>query len=229
MVLTLFSGITSGTGLYFLSESAARVQGRHASFFAVSQLTWPSAAMWFDTAIAIKCFGVAVSYLIIIGDLLPLVGLFSHAKSAPMRFISPTCTYCYYTQVVLAFASEPIADTSLLLDRRLWILVVMAILAPLSYLRTLDALRHISALAIVSVIYLCAIVVYHYFTPGLLPKPEQVDLWHITPGIFSKLPVFIFAFTCHQNVSGVVKEITRKTHVKLHLLFGDRFSPCITS
>lgn len=203
MVLTLFSGITSGTGLYFLSESAARVQGRHASFFAVSQLTWPSAAMWFDTAIAIKCFGVAVSYLIIIGDLLPLVGLFSHAKSAPMPFISHPHAHIIIIihQVVLAFASEPIADTSLLLDRRLWILVVMAILAPLSYLRTLDALRHISALAIVSVIYLCAIVVYHYFTPGLLPTPEQVDLWHITPGIFSKLPVFIFAFTCHQNVS----------------------------
>ncbi|KAI7877128.1 hypothetical protein K492DRAFT_166391 [Lichtheimia hyalospora FSU 10163] len=194
MVLTLFSGITSGTGLYFLSESAARVQGRHASFFAVSQLTWPSAAMWFDTAIAIKCFGVAVSYLIIIGDLLPLV--------------------------VLAFASEPIADTSLLLDRRLWILVVMAILAPLSYLRTLNALRHISALAIVSVVYLCAIVVYHYFTPGLLQKPEHVDLWHITPGIFSKLPVFIFAFTCHQNIFTVhneLKDNSRRSMIKVIL------------
>lgn len=133
-------------------------------------------------------------------------------------------------QVVLAFASEPIADTSLLLDRRLWILVVMAILAPLSYLRTLNALRHISALAIVSVIYLCAIVVYHYFTPGLLQKPEQVDLWHITPGIFSKLPVFIFAFTCHQNVSGTSCQGDSQKLTCIRICFPEnRFLLCITS
>ena len=34
-------------------------------------MTYPNAAVLFDAAIAIKCFGVAVSYLIIIGDLMP--------------------------------------------------------------------------------------------------------------------------------------------------------------
>ena len=76
MIFTLISGIASGTGLYFLSESADRVEGRHASVFAVAQLTYPGAAVWFDTAIAIKCFGVAVSYLIIIGDIMPQVRKF---------------------------------------------------------------------------------------------------------------------------------------------------------
>ncbi|EIE75899.1 hypothetical protein RO3G_00603 [Rhizopus delemar RA 99-880] len=63
----------SGIGLYFLSRCAARTEGRQASFFAISKLTWPKVAVLFDLAIAIKCFGVAVSYLIIIGDLMPQV------------------------------------------------------------------------------------------------------------------------------------------------------------
>lgn len=71
--LIFLSALASGTGLYFLSRCAARTEGRHASFFAVSKLTWPKVSVLFDLAIAIKCFGVAVSYLIIIGDLMPQV------------------------------------------------------------------------------------------------------------------------------------------------------------
>lgn len=41
------------------------------SFFALSQITYPGAAVIFDAAITLKCFGVGVSYLIIIGDLMP--------------------------------------------------------------------------------------------------------------------------------------------------------------
>lgn len=73
MFVIVFSGITSSLGLYFLSKAAARTEGRDASFFAVSQLTWPSAAIFFDLAIAIKCFGVGISYMLIVGDLMPQV------------------------------------------------------------------------------------------------------------------------------------------------------------
>jgi amino acid permease len=71
--LIMFAATTSALGLYYLSRCAARTEGRNASFFAVSQLTWPSAAIFFDLAIAIKCFGVSVSYVLIIGDLMPTV------------------------------------------------------------------------------------------------------------------------------------------------------------
>jgi amino acid permease len=73
MFVIVFSGITSALGLYFLSKAAARTEGREASFFAVSQLTWPSAAIFFDLAIAIKCFGVGISYMLIVGDIMPQV------------------------------------------------------------------------------------------------------------------------------------------------------------
>ena len=67
----LWSGATAGFGLYLQSRCAQYLERGTASFFALSQITYPNAAVIFDAAIAVKCFGVGVSYLIIIGDLMP--------------------------------------------------------------------------------------------------------------------------------------------------------------
>ncbi len=67
----IWSGMTSGFGLYLQTRCARYLDRGSASFFALSQITYPNAAVIFDTAIAIKCFGVGISYLIIIGDLMP--------------------------------------------------------------------------------------------------------------------------------------------------------------
>ena len=71
VIVILWSGLTSGLGLYLQTRCARYLDRGASSFFALSQITYPNAAVVFDAAIAIKCFGVAVSYLIIIGDLMP--------------------------------------------------------------------------------------------------------------------------------------------------------------
>lgn len=71
MTVIIWSGLTAGFGLYLQTRSARYLERGSSSFFALSQLTYPNAAIIFDSAIAIKCFGVSVSYLIIIGDLMP--------------------------------------------------------------------------------------------------------------------------------------------------------------
>ncbi|KAI9271755.1 transmembrane amino acid transporter protein-domain-containing protein [Phascolomyces articulosus] len=189
IMVIFLSAIASGMGLYFLSRCAARTEGRNASFFAISKLTWPNLAIFFDLAIAIKCFGVAVSYLIIIGDLMPQVmaSFYDHATS---------------TQDLI------------LLDRRFWITVFMAsAILPLSFLRKLDSLKYTSVIALIAVVYLCAIVIYYFFTPmptppNGIPLPEPViELVSFTTTFFRRLPVFIFAFTCHQNIFSVYNEL----------------------
>ena len=77
----IWSGLTAGFGLYLQTRCARYLERGSASFFALSQITYPNAAVIFDAAIAIKCFGVGVSYLIIIGDLMPGVvrGFSEHA------------------------------------------------------------------------------------------------------------------------------------------------------
>lgn len=176
-ILILFSACASGTGLYFLSRCAARTEGRNASFFAISKLTWPKVAVLFDLAIAIKCFGVAVSYLIIIGDLMP--------------------------QVIISLSGSHIDDVAYFLtDRRFWITIFMiTMVLPLSFLRKLDSLKYTSLVALVAVIYLYVIVVYHYYSPNYPPPPkDDIELARFSTSILGHLPVFVFAFTCHQNV-----------------------------
>ena len=70
VLVVLWSGTTAGFGLYLQSRCAQYLERGSASFFALSQLTYPNASVIFDAAIAIKCFGIGVSYLIIIGDLM---------------------------------------------------------------------------------------------------------------------------------------------------------------
>lgn len=144
-VLTcLFSACTAMFGLYLLSRCAAKAPHRHASFFAVSQMTFPSASVWFDVAIAVKCFGVSircviptsndraglmrrVSYLIIIKGLMPsVVGALYH----------------------VLLPSDPPAWA---LSGRIWITIFMVVLVPLCFLRDLHSLRHTSYVALFSV------------------------------------------------------------------------------
>ena len=68
-----WAGATSGFGLYLQTRCARYIDRGHVSFAALSQLTYPNLSILFDAAIAVKCFGVGVSYLIIIGDLMPRV------------------------------------------------------------------------------------------------------------------------------------------------------------
>lgn len=69
----IWSALTAGFGLYLQTRCARYLDRGSASFFALSQMTFPNLAVFLDAAIVLKCFGVAVSYLIIIGDLMPKV------------------------------------------------------------------------------------------------------------------------------------------------------------
>jgi len=61
VVVIIFAGLTSGMGLYFLSRCALRIERGHSSFFSVAKRTYPEAAVVFDSAIAIKCFGISAT------------------------------------------------------------------------------------------------------------------------------------------------------------------------
>ncbi|KAI0046216.1 hypothetical protein FA95DRAFT_1520510 [Auriscalpium vulgare] len=180
MITCVFSGSVAAFGLYLLAAAAPRAPHRRASFFAIADLTFPRAAVFFDAAIAIKCFGVSISYLIIIKSLLPNV-----VESLYHDLTSPD--------------TNPPAWA---LDGRNWITVLMVILVPLAFLRRLDSLRHTSYIALFSVAYLVLIVIVCYFRPleGSTPRGE-VHLIKFTPNFVSTFPIQVFAFTCAQNAS----------------------------
>ena len=202
-LLILISGCASALGLYYLTRVAAEIpmlaplnpqeraldqeeeesvrrqrrkHGREqkASFYQCASATYPRLATIINLAIAVKCFGVAVSYLIIIGDLMP---------------------------EVIEGLGWDLHSVGLFADRRTWITLGMLIIAPLSFLRKLDSLRYTSLVALTAVVYLVAVVIWSFFWVKKSTMAPGVVLFQWdTNGFLRALPVFVFAFTCHQNV-----------------------------
>ncbi len=181
VLVIIWSGFTSAFGLYLQSRCARYLDRGSSSFFALSQLTYPNAAVIFDAAIAIKCFGVGVSYMIIIGDLMP--------------------------GVVEGFDSSA-TSIAYLMDRNFWITVFMLVIIPLSFLRRLDSLKYTSIIALIAIGYLIVLVVYHFASDVLAPRDKiRVIEWAGPVEALASLPVVIFAYTCHQNMFSILNEI----------------------
>ncbi|PVF99817.1 putative AVT6-involved in amino acid efflux from the vacuole [Serendipita vermifera] len=197
VITCVFSACTGALGLYFLSRCAAKAPYRRSSFFAVSQMTFPSASVWFDAAIAIKCFGVSISYLIIIKGLMPSVVEALYHNLLP---------------------SDP---PEWALSGRMWISMFMVILVPLCFLRDLHSLRHTSYVALFSVAYLVVIVVVCYIFPpkGMMERGE-VHLIHFTPSFIAYFPVQVFAYTCAQNLFPIYNELKSNTQERMNIVIG---------
>ncbi|KAF6239784.1 hypothetical protein HO173_002330 [Letharia columbiana] len=188
-IIILWAGLTAGFGLYLQTKCARYLDRGAASFFALSQITYPNAAVIFDAAIAIKCFGVGVSYLIIIGDLMP--------------------------GVVRGF-NEDAGGVGFLVDRHFWVTAFMLIVIPLSFLRRLDSLKYTSVVALISIGYLVILVVAHFIKGDT--KQDRGDIRVVQPpsavAVFSSFPVIVFAYTCHQNMFSILNEIGNNSHFR---------------
>lgn len=199
LLTCIFSGGAAAFGLYLLSRAAARTPHRRSSFFAVAELTYPKAAVFFDAAIAIKCFGVSISYLIIIKSLMPsVVAAIHHDISSPETRL-PDWT----------------------LSGHVWIFLIMFILAPLAFLRRLDSLRHTSFIALFAIAYLVIVVLSGYFHPIKgAPEPGEIRFIHFTPTFVSTFPVQVFAFTCAQNLFPIYNELANNTQRRMNIVIG---------
>ncbi|KAL8938278.1 MAG: hypothetical protein Q9211_003282 [Gyalolechia sp. 1 TL-2023] len=189
VIVILWAGLTAGFGLYLQTRCARYLDRGSASFFALSQITYPNAAVIFDAAIAIKCFGVGVSYLIIIGDLMP--------------------------GVVQGF-SENAAGVGFLVDRHFWVTGFMLIVIPLSFLRRLDSLKYTSVIALISIGYLVILVVAHFVKGDTMADRGAIRVvrWESAVSTLSSFPVIVFAYTCHQNMFSILNEIGNNSHFR---------------
>lgn len=206
IITCMFSGVVAAFGLYLLSLCATQTSHRRSSFFAVAQLTFPRAAVFFDAAIAIKCFGVSISYLIIIKDLMPNVVESLYHDLTPSHVSPPQWT----------------------LNGANWITLLMLILVPLAFLRRLDSLRHTSYIALFSVAYLVVIVIVCYFWPmeGMPPRGE-IRFVHFTPQFVTTFPVQVFAFTCSQNLFPLYNELKSNTQERMNFVIGGSIGSAI--
>ena len=78
----------------------------------------------------------------------------------------------------------------------------MAIIVPLAFLKKLDSMKYTSFLALIAVVYLVIIMIVTAIHPFAGATAREPFVWgKVTLSGFEKLPIYIFAFTCHQNVT----------------------------
>lgn len=75
-----FAAVVSAFGLNIVTRvSIENLAGKETSFFHLCEITYPKLTLLFDFSIFLQCFGVALSYLVIVGDIIP--GLISDILS----------------------------------------------------------------------------------------------------------------------------------------------------
>ena len=185
--LLLVFALFSAHGLHLLSLSAQIVAegSGTASFRAVASAAAPRFATFVDLAVVIKCFGVACSYLIVVGDSLPIV------------------------------AQRALPDVAFAARREPWILFAALVVTPLALKRKLDNLRLVSAASLVCCAGIALLVVSEMFA-----SERDVDTALAVADFrtLKNLPIFVFGFTCHQNIFAVNNELRDPTRRRLDLV-----------
>lgn len=177
ILIIIATGLLSSFGLHLYAESS-QMLGREASIANLSALTYPKLGEVFDGAMALKCAGVATTFLVVIGDMMPGI----------MKCFGATGSF---------------------LDRRFWIAASLALLVPLSLKRRLDSLRYTSLAGLMAVGYIVCLSTYHFLTTSLQGGPRGGIVQPFAPltlASIRSIPVFVFAFTCHQNIFSVHNE-----------------------
>eukprot|EP00928_Gymnodinium_smaydae_P013635 TRINITY_DN14962_c0_g4_i1.p1 TRINITY_DN14962_c0_g4~~TRINITY_DN14962_c0_g4_i1.p1 ORF type:complete len:568 (-),score=92.13 TRINITY_DN14962_c0_g4_i1:109-1713(-) len=199
IVLLVLFGFTSAFGCHLLQCSAREIGVAPTSFYVVSNAVTPRWTWLVDGAVMVKCFGVGTSYLIIVGDLAP--------------------------EAMEALGVHGLARWHV-------VTVAFAIAASLACFRKLTALTYTALGAVLIVAW--TVILIALFYAGVLEPCGASD--HSIPcagaevrpvpnlhegglqsllALGKSLPVFVFAFTCQQNVFSVANEVRRATRKRM--------------
>ena len=245
-MLLIFGGFAS-LGLHLLAEAADR-SGRPASFYGVAEAAVPGAGLAIDTAIGIKCFGVATSYLIVVGDSMPkamrafgadghwldrhIWTLAAAAAVAPLTYCRRVDALKFTSALALVYPGE--AHTRDLADVR-----------PIPLAHKSSARVDRCVLFVVLLVFLFAIRAAPIFescdpSPPALPPalpplpplsppkpPSMPPLPPVSPpcrlpptlsasllDVLRAVPIFVFSYTCHQNIISITNELRAPTRTR---------------
>lgn len=97
----------------------------------------------------------------------------------------------------------------------------------LASLRTLNAIRHVSIMSLCTMIYLAFIVAF-FFGNAVHTHSLARDLtpWPTSIGMLGNVPVFVFSFTCHQNLPAIFNELPRAAGRRINTVVGASVLTC---
>ena len=117
--------------------------------------------------------------------------------------------------------------TKIVLSRRFWVVGALASVLPFSFYQTLDELKRASALALVFVFMLVGMIVMYANDIADPCASTSIDScrgeivpFTDFPSTMSKVPIFVFAFTCQQNIFPIVNEMELLSQRRLDIVIS---------
>ncbi|AOA62863.1 Putative transporter [Komagataella phaffii CBS 7435] len=185
MVILLLSAIGAGYGFFLQGVSSKYLPPGEASFFNVCQITYPDLAVVFDIAIAIQCFGVGLSYLVLTGDLMPHI--------IPIENL-PIDERIFWILVSTIF------------------IVPTSFLKKLDSLRYTSVVALLAIVYLVAVIYGNYLQGLLTNWEGF-PERQPISVWkpQSFKAISSTFSIVVLAYTGHQNFYQITNELSNPT------------------
>ncbi|CDK29411.1 unnamed protein product [Kuraishia capsulata CBS 1993] len=191
VLIVILSGIASGLGLVLQVLSSKFLPRGGSNFFTVCSITYPQLSVVFDIAIAIQCFGVGLSYIVLTGDLMPSIveiDSFTHGQARVFWILLS--------------------------------LVIVLPLCYLRRLDSLKYASVVALVAIGYIVFIVYLYFFIGLPSGFqnVPNRGNISLWRPEgfKAIFSTFSIIVFAFTGHQNMYSIINELESPTLYRLH-------------
>ena len=197
LIMIFMAGTLCILGLHLLNVAAMNL-GRKASFSGLCSITYPKAAFAFEMAIAVKCIGAGISYISIVG---------TTSSKLAQQLLIPSLT------------SETFVS-NLLASKAFWTLLFAALITPICLMRKMDSLKYTSFGGLAAVLYLVFLTVWNFFRnndSSITKIPLFADFSFAMCSAYS---VFVFAFTCHQNILPIQNESEDNTPSGMMSIIG---------
>ncbi|KAI8924730.1 transmembrane amino acid transporter protein-domain-containing protein [Entophlyctis helioformis] len=195
--------LVSSAQLAYGSASGGRIPSHTSLFIAQGEPSYGAlaktamgrrGAVWADIAMAVSCFGFAVSYLVAIADSMPAAA-----------------AYLFPADLVGSWLA------GVLQNPQFWIFAFIVVIGPLCYARSVDDFWWFSSTALGAALYLAFVVIgLSFIVPhphhGRLVDHPSVPWFSLKLEAFESITIYIFAFTCHQNIFTIYNEIDATYH-----------------
>ncbi|KAF4658942.1 hypothetical protein FOL47_007775 [Perkinsus chesapeaki] len=187
-VLMTFSAVMAVFALHLMNCLSMKSKDRQVSWYTVSEAYCPWVKLVVDIVVIVKCAGVAVSYLQVAGDMMSML----------LVFWSGT-------------------DFSQSTVRALVIVAAALAMAPTCMAKNLKSTTFANVLALVTITY-CVILGCIYSDVDAGDDSVGIPAQSSFTNVLAKLPVFIFAFTCHENMFPCATDMKDRTQKKLDIV-----------
>jgi len=229
-VFLFVSAFFSGIGLHLLAKSAITIgfhENEMSSFYTVANAALPQFTILIDFAVALKCFGVATGYFITVGDC--MVDAFKYIL--PKEFL----TSRYFWILLGLFLVLPISFFKTLNALRcasslsLFIIYGLVVMVILYAQGIFDPCFDYNNNVNITLIESSASESNNYLLTSDADLADSTDdsneacrgetiLISNFMKMIRNLAVFIFSFTCHQNIFSVVNEISNRSQARIDIV-----------